>query len=41
MEPGDIMLHSQGLANNAYPEPHQPNSSYIYKIALPATTRFS
>ena len=23
------MLHSQGLSSNPYPEPNQPNSSYI------------
>ena len=25
MEPGGSMPHSQGLSNNAYPEPNQPN----------------
>ena len=25
MEPGGSMLHSQGLSNNSYPEPNQPN----------------
>ena len=28
MEPGGSMLHSQGLSNNPYPEPNQPNSLY-------------
>ena len=27
MDPGGSMPHSQGLSNNAYPEPNQPNSS--------------
>ena len=26
MEPEDSMPHSQGLSNNPYPEPNQPNS---------------
>ena len=26
MEPGVSMPHSQGLSNNSYPEPNQPNS---------------
>ena len=26
MEPGGSMPHSQGLSNNPYPEPNQPNS---------------
>ena len=25
MEPGGLMPHSQGLSNNSYPEPNQPN----------------
>ena len=25
MEPGGSMPHSQGLSNNTYPEPNQPN----------------
>ena len=25
MEPGGSMPHSQGLSNNSYPEPNQPN----------------
>ena len=28
MEPGGSIPHSQGLSNNPYPEPNQPNSSY-------------
>jgi hypothetical protein len=28
------MLHSQGLSNNLYPEPNQPNSSYKLPISL-------
>ena len=30
MKTGDSMPHSQGLSNNPYPEPNQPNSSYWY-----------
>ena len=26
MEPGGSMPHSQGLSNNPYPEPNQPNA---------------
>ena len=26
MEPGGSMLHSQGIYNNPYPAPNQPNS---------------
>ena len=29
MEPGGSMPHSQALTNNRYPEPNQPNSSYL------------
>ena len=29
MEPGDSMPHSQGLPNNSYPEPNQPNSNIV------------
>ena len=25
MKPGGSMPHSQGLSNNSYPEPNQPN----------------
>ena len=35
MEPGGSMSHSQGLSNNPYPEPNQPNSrinTYLAKI---------
>ena len=28
MEPGGLMPHSQGLSNNPYPEPNQPNSPH-------------
>ena len=28
MEPGGSMRHSQGLSNNSYPEPNQPNSPH-------------
>ena len=28
IEPGGFMPHSQGLSNNPYLEPNQPNSSY-------------
>ena len=28
MEPGGLMLHSQELSNNSYPEPNQPKSLY-------------
>ena len=30
MELGGSMPHSQGLSNNPYPEPNQPNSPYWY-----------
>ena len=30
MEPGGSMPHSQGLFNNSYPEPNQPNSPHWY-----------
>ena len=29
MEPGGSMPHLQGLSNNLYPEPNQPNSSHV------------
>ena len=29
MEPEGSMSHSQGLSNNSYPEPNQPNSPNI------------
>ena len=42
MEPGGSMPPSQGLSNNLYPEPNQPNS-YLFKIhsniILPSTPR--
>ena len=49
MESGDTMPHSQGLSNNPYPEPDQPNSLYWYlfffkiysNIVLPSTPRTS
>ena len=28
MEPGGSMPHLQGLSNNSYPEPNQPNSPH-------------
>ena len=28
------MPHSQGLSNNPYPEPNQPNSSHWHLLAL-------
>ena len=34
MEPGGSILHSQGLSNNSYPEPNQPNSPHWY-LSLP------
>ena len=30
VEPGGSIPYSQGLSNNPYPEPNQPNSSYCY-----------
>ena len=30
MEPGGSMPHSQGLSNNSYPEPNQPNYPHWY-----------
>ena len=30
MEPGGSMPHSQGLSNNTFPEPNQPNSPHWY-----------
>ena len=33
MKPGDSMLHSQGLSNNPYPEPNQPNSPILIYIS--------
>ena len=43
MEPGGSMAHSQGLSNNSYPEPNQPNSpsrsilmlSFHLRLGLP------
>ena len=34
MEPGGSMPHSQGLSNNSYPEPDQPNSPVLIPIPL-------
>ena len=34
MEPGGLMPHSQGLPNNPYPGPNQPNSSLLISISL-------
>ena len=31
MESGGLMSHSQGLSNNSYPEPNQPNT-YLFKV---------
>ena len=46
MKPGGSMPHSQGLSNNPYPEPNQPNTSYYTypfqfhsNIVLPSTPR--
>ena len=43
MEPGGSMPHSQGLSNNSYPEPKQPNYPHLFKvhsnIVLPSTPR--
>ena len=48
MKPGSSIPHSQGLSNNSYPEPNQPNSridTYLFKvhsnIVLPSTPRRS
>ena len=32
-EPGGSMPHSQGLSNNPYPEPNQPNSNSLIPIS--------
>ena len=44
MKPRGSVMHSQGLSNNPYPEPNQPNScidTYFFKInsniALPSS----
>ena len=39
MESGSSMPHSQGLSNNPYPEPNQPNSPHWVhsNIVLPST----
>ena len=40
MEPLSSMPHSQGLSNNFYPEPNQPNSQHFKfhsNIVLPST----
>ena len=34
MEPGSSMPHSQGLFNNPYTEPNQPNSSHFLRSIL-------
>ena len=43
MKPGSLMPHSQGLFNNPYLEPNQPNSPHIFKVhsnsVLPSTPR--
>ena len=33
MEPGGLMPHSQGLSNNPYPEPNQPNLPSLIPIS--------
>ena len=33
MEPGGSMPHSQGLSNNSYPEPNQPNYLQLIPIS--------
>ena len=33
MKPGDSMPHSQGLSNNSYPEPNQPNYPQNFNIS--------
>ena len=38
MEPGGSMPHSQGLSNNAYPEPNQPNYPHWY-LSLQGPTK--
>ena len=38
MKPGGLMPHSQGLSNNPYPEPNQPNYPHS-NIILPSTPR--
>ena len=32
MEPGGSIPHSQGLSNNSYPEPNQPNFPHWYLL---------
>ena len=39
MEPGGSIPHSQGLSNNSYPEPNQPNSPHCY-LSLPGPFSF-
>ena len=39
MEPEGSTPHSQGLSNNPYPEPNQPNSSYC-RVIKPRTFRW-
>ena len=34
MEFGGSILYSQGLSNNHYPEPNQPNSTYFWSILI-------
>ena len=34
MEPGGSIPHSQGQPNNPYPEPNQPNFSYLKSIVI-------
>ena len=39
MKPGGAVPLSQGLSNNPYPEPNQPNSSYCYFFLMNANVR--
>ena len=39
MEPGGSMQHSQGVSNNPYPEPNQPNSSSMSILILSSHLR--
>ena len=34
MKPGGSMPHSQGISDNPYPDPNQPNSSYWYLFKI-------
>ena len=39
MEPGGSMPPSQGLSNNSYPEPNQPNSPHWFILILSSYLR--